>query len=118
MLALVKKPHIEMSINGDHVDELLVWISKKFEVNVITSDRSDSLPIEETDFWKEMNSNRIGNMLAGARLKAGLTQVQLAEKLKIRQNMISYYEKGKRHLTPDMAKRLAKALKIKVERLT
>ena len=118
MLALVKKPHIEMSINGDHIDELLSWISKKFEVSVITVDKSDSLPVEDTNFWKEMNSNRIGNMLAAARLKEGFTQAQLAAKLKIRQNMISDYERGKRHLAPDMATRLAKALKIKVSRLT
>ena len=30
---------------------------------------------------KEMERNRIGNLLAGARLKAGLTQAQLAERV-------------------------------------
>jgi len=47
MLALVKKPRIELSLHGDDVDELIGWISKKFE----------------------MQSNRIGNLLAGARLQ-------------------------------------------------
>jgi len=117
MLALVKKPRIELSIHGEHVDELITWISKKFEVSVLTSDNSDSLPVEDTDFWKEMQSNRIGNLLAGARLKAGLTQSRLAKKLRIRQNMISDYERGKRRLAPDMAKRFAKALNIKLDRL-
>ncbi|MBG0779388.1 MAG: helix-turn-helix transcriptional regulator, partial [Desulfotignum balticum] len=32
---------------------------------------------------------------SGARLKANLTQARLAEKLGIRQNMISDYERGK-----------------------
>jgi translation initiation factor 1 (eIF-1/SUI1) len=32
MLALVKKPRIEISLQGEHVDELIEWISKKFEV--------------------------------------------------------------------------------------
>ena len=118
MLVLVKKPHIELSIYGEHADELLAWISKKFEVSVLTSDKSDSMPVEETDFWKEMQSNRIGNLLAAARLKAGLTQAQLAKKMRIRQNMISDYERGKRRLAPDMAKRLAKALQIKADRLS
>lgn len=77
-----------------------------------------STAIEETDFWKEMNANRVGNMLAAARLKAGLTQTQLAAKLNIRQNMISDYERGTRRLSPDMAKRLAGALGIAVERLS
>ena len=118
MLAVVKKPRIEISLQGENVEELIEWISKKFEVSILTSDRSDSVPIEETDFWKEMQSNRVGNLLAGARLKAGFTQAQLATKLGIRQNMISDYERGKRRLSPSMADRLAKILSLKVNRLS
>jgi|GEM_PF-2218955 len=69
MLALVKKPRIELSLHGDDVDELIGWISKKFEVSILSSENSESIAIEETDFWKEMQSNRIGNLLAGARLQ-------------------------------------------------
>ena len=118
MLALVKKPRIEISLQGEHVDELIEWISKKFEVSILTSENADSIDIEETDFWKEMQSNRIGNLLSGARLKAKLSQAQLAEKLGIRQNMISDYERGKRRLSPSMAKRIAKILHIKVDRFS
>jgi ribosome-binding protein aMBF1 (putative translation factor) len=118
MLALVKKPRIEISLHGEHADELIEWISKKFEVSILTSENADSIDIEETDFWKEMQSNRIGNLLSGARLKAKLSQAQLAEKLGIRQNMISDYERGKRRLSPSMAKRIAKILHIKVDRIS
>jgi len=118
MLALVKKPRIELSLQGENVDELIEWISKKFEVSILTSDNSESIAVEDTDFWKEMQSNRIGNLLAGARLKANLSQAQLADKLGIRQNMISDYERGKRRLSPSMAKRIAKILHIKVERIS
>ena len=118
MLALVKKPHIEISLQGERVDELIEWIRKKFEVNILTSNNAESIAIEETDFWKEMQSNRVGNLLAGSRLKAGLSQAQLAEKLGIRQNMISDYERGKRRLSPAMAKRIAKILNIKVDRIS
>ncbi len=118
MLALVKKPRIEISLHGEHVDELIEWISKKFEISILTSENADSIDIEETDFWKEMQSNRIGNLLSGARLKAKLSQAQLAEKLGIRQNMISDYERGKRRLSPTMAKRIAKILHIKVDRIS
>ena len=118
MLALVKKPRIEISLQGEQVDELIEWISKKFEVSILTSDDSESVAIEETDFWKEMQSNRIGNLLSGARLKASLSQAQLAEKLGVRQNMISDYERGKRRLSPSMAKRIAKILHIKVDRIS
>jgi len=118
MLAVVKKPRIELSIQGENTDELIDWISKKFEVSILTDDKSDSIPIEDTDFWKEMQSNRVGNLLAGARHKTGLTQKELADKLGVRQNMISDYERGRRRLSLQMAKRIAKILNIKVERLT
>ncbi|MBW1791213.1 MAG: helix-turn-helix transcriptional regulator [Deltaproteobacteria bacterium] len=65
-----------------------------------------------------MQSNRIGNLLAGARLKADLTQAQLAKKLNVRQNMISDYERGKRRLSPAMAKRIATILNIKIDRIS
>jgi ribosome-binding protein aMBF1 (putative translation factor) len=118
MLALVKKPRIEISLQGENVEEVVEWIKKKFEVSILTSEKTDSVSIEETDFWKEMQSNRIGNLLAGARLKAGLTQAQVAKKLGVRQNMVSDYERGKRRLSPSMANRLAKELKINVDRIS
>ena len=79
MLALVKKPRIEISLQGEQVEELIEWIRKKFEISILTTDNSESIAVEETDFWKEMQSNRIGNLLSGARLKANLSQAQLAE---------------------------------------
>ena len=57
MLALVKKPRIEISLQGEKVDELIEWISKKFEASILTSDDFESVAIEDTDFWKEMNKN-------------------------------------------------------------
>ncbi len=118
MLALVKKPHIELSIHGEHVDELLAWIKKKYEVAVLVDEKKDDfLPIESTEFWKEMEKNRVGNLLAAARLKAGLTQARLAQKLGIRQNMVSDFERGRRTYSDAMAGRLSKALKVKEEHL-
>ena len=118
MLALVKKPRIEISLQGDNLDELIEWIRKKYDVSILTSEKSEHIAVEDTDFWKEMQSNRIGNLLSGARLKANLSQSQLAEELSIRQNMISDYERGKRRLSPAMAKRIAKILHIKVDRIS
>ena len=114
MLALVKKPHIELSIHGEHADELLAWIREKYDLSVLTEEPDDELvSIESTDFWKEMEKDRIGNLLAGARLKAGLTQAQLASELGIRQNMVSDYENGRRTYSDTMARRLGAVLKVK-----
>jgi plasmid maintenance system antidote protein VapI len=118
MLALVKKPHIELSIHGEHVDELLAWIQKKYDLAVLADDPDDEfVSIESTEYWKEMEKNRVGNLLAGARLKAGLTQTQLAQELGIRQNMVSDYENGRRTYSDAMARRLSTVLKVKEERL-
>ena len=118
MLALVKKPHIELSIQGERVDELVAWIKKKYDVAILADgEDTEWVPLESTAYWKEMEKNRIGNLLAGARLKAGLTQAQLAKKLDVRQNMISDYERGRRTYSDAMAKRLSKTLKVKEEHL-
>jgi len=66
MLALVKKPRIEISLQGENVDELIDWISKKYEVSILVSGDEEGIAIEETDFWKEMQSNRVVNLLSVA----------------------------------------------------
>ena len=87
---------------------------KKYEVSVVTAeDGEESVPVAETEFWNEMEKNRIGNLLAGARLKARLTQEQLARELGIRQNMVSDYERGRRTLSPWMAKRFSMDLHVR-----
>ncbi len=118
MLALVKKPHIEISIHGEHADELLAWIKKKYDIVILSGEPEDDfISIESTEYWQKMEKNRVGNLLAGARLKAGLTQAQLAKKLGIRQNMVSDYEHGRRNYSNAMAKRLSKTLEVKEEHL-
>jgi DNA-binding XRE family transcriptional regulator len=118
MLALVKKPHIELSLHGEHVEELLTWIKKKYKVAVLADEPDDEfVPIESTEYWKKMEKNRIGNLLAGSRLKAGLTQAQLAKRLGIRQNMVSDYERGRRTYSDAMAARFCKVLRVKEEYL-
>jgi plasmid maintenance system antidote protein VapI len=80
-------------------------------------DVGDTIAVEETEFWKQMNRNRTGNLLAGACLKAGLMQGQLAKKLGIRRNMVNDYERGCRSLSPAMAARFSAVLQIKASHL-
>lgn len=118
MLALVKKPLIELSVHGKQADELLAWIRKKYDVTVLSEEpEDDSVSVESTEYWIEMEKNRVGNLIAGARLKAGLTQAELALKLGVRQNMVSDYERGHRPCSAQMAKRLSKVLRMKEEHL-
>lgn len=118
MLALVNKPRIEISLHGENVAELVEWIRKKYDVTVLAEGPEDEyVPLESTEYWMEMEKNRVGNLLAAARLKAGLTQAELASKLGVRQNMVSDYERGRRTYSDAMAKRLSKALKVNEEHL-
>jgi ribosome-binding protein aMBF1 (putative translation factor) len=115
MLAVVKKPHIEFSINGEGTKEAIDWLARKFRLQII-SGGEDKVNIEETDFYREMEVNRAGNLLEAARLKAGLSQKQLADAVGIRQTMVSEFENGRRKVTKGMAERFSKTLKVKVER--
>ncbi|OGJ84226.1 MAG: hypothetical protein A2268_10750 [Candidatus Raymondbacteria bacterium RifOxyA12_full_50_37] len=118
MLAVVKTPHIEISLNGAGAKEAVSWLSKKFDVEVISPDapESETVNIDDTEFWTEMQRNRVGNLLEAARLKAGFTQEQAAKTMGVKQNMISDYENGRRRLSQRMAQRFADALGVKVER--
>jgi len=118
MLAVVKKPHIELSVSGEGASELLSYISKKYDVQIISPNADpDLVPVEESSFFLEMQKNRVGNLLEAARLKAGLKQSELAKKIGIKQNMVSDYENGRRKLTPDMVTRISKVLDILPNRL-
>ena len=118
MLAVVKTPHIEISVNGEGAKDLLSYIAKKYDIKIISSETgSDTMPIEETTFYKEMQKNRVGNLLEAARLKAGMKQAELAEKIGIKQNMVSDFENGRRKFTKDMIARISKVLDILPNRL-
>jgi DNA-binding transcriptional regulator YiaG len=83
----------------------LVLLLNEFEVET-------SVPADEV--FKELDEKfgRSGVALQGARLKEGLSQVALAEKLKISQGDLSKMEHGKRTIGKGMAKRLSRILKV------
>jgi transcriptional regulator with XRE-family HTH domain len=51
-----------------------------------------------------------GSAIRGLRLREGLTQEQLAQRLGIKRNNLSEMENGKRPIGKNMAKRLAETL--------
>ncbi len=109
MLALVKKPHTELSISGKGAAEILDLIRSRYNVQIISSSKveDESVLINDTDWWKSSGKNRV---LAGARIRKGITQKRLAELTGIRQSVISEYESGKRKMTQKAAAKFAEVL--------
>ena len=62
-------------------------------------------------------SPRIGKNLAAIRKQQGISQVQLAEKIGITQQMLSHYERSKRHLTAEMVVLFAEALNVETDQI-
>lgn len=73
--------------------------------------------------WEKLASDRIakhsqsGLALRGARVREGLSQVQLAKKTGISQENLSKMENGKRSIGEKVAKKLTKALRIDIQLL-
>lgn len=114
MLAVVKKPRIELSLTGcgEDLQEMLGYLRAKYEVDVVNHepafDGDEAVEFFESDFWKENAAP--GRIVAGFRLKHQLTQAQLAEMTGINQANIAAYENGKRPLTQKAAARIGAAL--------
>lgn len=60
---------------------------------------------------------RSDSPITAARISAGLTQAQLAEKIGCLQNDISRWENGRRHPSVDSLAALASALGVPIEQL-
>ncbi len=43
MLAVVKTPRIEISMNGPGVPELVAWIGRKFDISIVSKVDDDSM---------------------------------------------------------------------------
>lgn len=110
MLEVVKVHRTRVILEGANTAAIIKCLRACFPVEVLyktpVSTDEDLVDIEETTWW---NNNK-HRALAGARLKAGLTQKQLAAKTDIRQSVLSEYENGKRKVTPNVAEKLAEAL--------
>lgn len=58
-----------------------------------------------------------GDYLRAQRLKADMTQSQLAKKLEVSQNFVTYLEKGRRKPTNDMIRKLSRILSLSTDKL-
>jgi DNA-binding XRE family transcriptional regulator len=74
-------------------------------IATILGAEDESLPLAEV--FPDLHP---GSAIRGLRLREGLTQEQLAQRLGIKRNNLSQMENGKRPIGKNMAKRLAQIL--------
>ena len=124
MLALVKtlptsKP-VEITINGSpkEAEGILASLNSLYEVNIIWPKKTagSAVPFRNTNWWKKNSKKGPGRFIAGTRMKFDLTQSQLSKKTGIPQSRLSEYECGKRSVSVENAKRIAKVLKCDYKR--
>lgn len=67
-----------------------------------------------TSYLMGLNSNSFGNRIKELRIKNGLSQAELAEKIGVKDNTICQYEKGKRHPNDKIWRKIADCFNVSI----
>ena len=112
MLAVVKKPHIEIS--ADTIPgELLQFLKDNYQNIEIIENNEEAHEIRSTEWYQEMSAaSAPGKTLKRYRKRAGMTQTELAQKLGMLKQNISGMENGSRGISKTTAKKLAEIFQI------
>jgi ribosome-binding protein aMBF1 (putative translation factor) len=81
-------------------------MGKKLKIQVLKYD--ELIPADEVFKNLHQKYGKVGTTIRGFRSRDGMTQVELAKKLNIRQSHVSQMEHGKRVIGKKMAQKLAK----------
>lgn len=112
LLDVPGKRRIEYKIPASAALELVEWLGSK------SASAEEMTSWEECTPWKEVAADRIqkhgkaGLALRGARYREGISQKALAKRCGISQENLSKMENGKRTIGPQVAGKLAEALRI------
>ena len=115
MLAVVKKPHIEIS--GETIPEELISFLKDHYKKIEIIDDEQSEDITETDWYQSMQKKTTpGATLKRYRKRAGMSQSELAEKLGLVKQNISGMENDSRGISKTIAHKLAEIFHVSAGR--
>lgn len=103
--------HYRYSIPFDRMKDLAYLLENIKYVKKLEPEE-EWITIEELAVQDLEDFTKPGVALSGARHKEGLTQMELAKLMGIRQENLSKMENGKRVISLSMAKRFAKVLKV------
>ncbi len=112
MLAVVKKPHIE--INAEEIPEkLLKFLTDNYHNVEIINNDEELVDITQTAWYREKaNKSTPGQVLKRYRKRNGMSQTQLGEKLGMAKQNISAMERGTRGISKATAHQLAEIFQV------
>jgi plasmid maintenance system antidote protein VapI len=121
MQAVVKTPHIEISIRGAAIPAKLMSVLKEEygqELSLVEDDGDELVDVFETQWYKGVKEKMTpGAYLRIYRENKGLTQLQLGEALgKVPRQHISNMEHGRRAISLKMARKLSSLLGAPLEK--
>ncbi len=120
MLAVVKTPHIEISIKGNIPDRLMSALEAEFGDQVVVSEEHDDeyVDVFDTDWYREVKSRMTpGENLRIYRENHGLTQAQLGRLLgDVPRQHVSNMERAVRSISLKTARKLATLFKVSPEK--
>ena len=122
MQAVVKTPHIEISVKGAEIPPKLMKLLKEEygkELNLVMDGEDELVNVFETQWYKSIKGKMTpGKYLRIYRENKGLTQAQLGKALGgIPRQHISNMENGHRAISLKMARKLATFLGAPIEKL-
>jgi DNA-binding XRE family transcriptional regulator len=115
----VKTPHIKIEIEGDIPNKIISLIKKEYGKKVkLINDKDEYVDIFKTDWYKDINSKTTpGDAMRIYRENLKITQAELGKRLgNIPRQNIYQMEKGKRGISKDNAKKLARIFEVPVGR--
>lgn len=112
MLAVVKKPHIEIS--GESIpEELLSFLKDHYKKIEIIEDDEAPQDITSTEWYQNMQKrSNPGGILKRYRKRAGMSQTELADKIGLVKQNISGMENGSRGISKATAHKLAEIFQV------
>ena len=117
MLVAVRKPSIEFSITGTVPEKLLYGLVKEYGAENVRIERDDCVNAMEMEWFKNLEEEDTPekNMRFYRKL-AGMTQPILAEKLGTTKQFVSDMENGRKPISKETAKKLARIFDVSVAR--
>ena len=120
MQAVVKTPHIDITIRGNIPEKLLSVLKKEYgrKVRIVDDSENTMLRAIDTDWYKKTKASiRPGENMKLYRELHKMTQAELGEKLGgLPRQHISNMERGMRAISLATAKKLSAFFKVSVER--